>query len=117
MGGFNQTQPHGTVSYEGGNGALDATNFSLTGAPVVKPSYSSNRFGVSFVGSPFIPGLVKASSEEFVFLNVTGQRNITPQNFYGTVPTGAERGGDFSQRGQTIYNPARGPPFQKDQVP
>ena len=115
--GFNPTQPHGTVFYQGGNGALDATNFSLTGAPVVKPSYSSNRFGVSFVGSPFIPGLVKASSKQFVFLNVTGQRNITPQNFYGTVPTVAERGGDFSQLGQTLYNPATGLPFANNQVP
>ncbi len=53
-GGFNPTQPHGAIFYQGGNGALDATSFSLTGAPVVKPSYSSNRFGVSFTGSPFI---------------------------------------------------------------
>ena len=120
---FDPTQPHGTVFYQGGNGALDATNFSLTGAPVVKPSYSSNRFGVSFVGSPFIPGLVKASSKQFVFLNVTGQRNITPQNFYGTVPTDGslgtdnQRAGDFSHLGQTLYNPATGLPFANNQVP
>src|SRR6185369_12113213 len=72
--GFNPTQPHGAIFYQGGNGALDATTFSLTGAPVVKPAYSSNRFGVSFAGSPFIPGLLKASTKQFVFLNVTGQR-------------------------------------------
>jgi hypothetical protein len=124
--GFNPTQPHGAVFYQGGNGALDATNFSLTGTPVVKPAYSSNRFGVSFTGSPSIPGLVKASSKQFVFLNVTGQRNITPTNLYGTVPTLAQRGGDFFGLTQTVggvttpvtlYNPATGLPFTNNQVP
>ncbi|MBB5342528.1 TonB-dependent receptor [Tunturibacter empetritectus] len=115
--GFNPTQPHGAVFYQGGNGALDATNFSLTGAPVVKPAYSSNRFGVSFTGSPFIPGLVKASTKQFVFFNVTGQRNITPSNLYGTVPTDGtngtdnERAGDFSRLAQTLYDPATGQQF------
>jgi hypothetical protein len=102
--GFNPTQPHGAVFYQGGNGALDATNFSLTGAPVIKPAYSTNRFGLSFTGSPSIPGLVKASTKQFVFLNVTGQRNITPSNLYGTVPTVAQRQGDFS----ALLHPANG---------
>jgi len=114
--GFNPTQPHGAVFYQGGNGALDATNFSLTGAPVVKPAFSSNRFGVSFTGSPSIPGVVKASTKQFIFFNVTGQRNITPSNLYGTVPTVAERGGDFSALLQPVnggaptqlYNPTTG---------
>jgi trimeric autotransporter adhesin len=124
--GFNPTQPHGAIFYQGGNGALDATPFSLTGAPVIKPSFSSNRFGVSFTGSPSIPGLVKASSKQFIFFNVTGQRNTTPSNLYGTVPTLAERGGDFSDLTQTVggvtspvtlYNPATGQPFFNNQVP
>jgi hypothetical protein len=124
--GFNPTQPHGAVFYQGGNGALDATNFSLTGAPVVKPAYSTNRFGLSFTGSPSIPGLVKASTKQFVFLNVTGQRNTTPTNLYGTVPTVAQRGGDFFGLTQTVngvttpvtlYDPATGMPFKNNQVP
>ncbi len=124
--GFNPTQPHGAVFYQGGNGALDATNYSLTGAPVVKPAYSTNRFGLSFTGSPSIPGLVKASTKQFVFLNVTGQRNTTPTNLYGTVPTLAQRSGDFFGLAQTVdgvttpvtlYNPATGQPFVNNQVP
>lgn len=110
--GFNPTQPHGAIFYQGGNGALDATNYSLTGAPVVKPAYSSNRFGVTFAGSPFIPGLIKPSTKQFVFFNITGQRNTTPQNLYATVPTGAERGGDFSQLNTPIYDPSTGQQFQ-----
>jgi trimeric autotransporter adhesin len=129
--GFNPTQPHGTVFYQGGNGALDATNFSLTGAPVVKPAYSTNRFGVSFTGSPSIPGLVKANPKQFIFLNVTGQRNTTPTNLYGTVPTDGtngtrnERAGDFSGLTQTVngvtmpvtlYDPSTGQQFSCNNV-
>jgi hypothetical protein len=118
--GFNPTQPHGAVFYQGGNGALDATNYSLTGAPVIKPAYSTNRFGLSFTGSPSIPGLVKASAKQFIFLNVTGQRNTTPSNLYGTVPTPAQRAGDFSGLTQTVngvtmpvtlYDPTTGQQF------
>ncbi len=115
--GFNPSQPHGAIFYEGGNGALNAAPFSVasalgeSGAQVVKPSSMSNRFGVSFVGSPFIPGLVKPSSKQFVFLNVTGQRNINPDIFNGTVPTLAERSGDFSALGQTLYDPTTGLPI------
>ena len=75
---------------------------------MVKPAYSTNRFGVSFTGSPSIPGLVKANPKQFIFLNVTGQRNTTPTNLYGTVPTDGtngtrnERAGDFSGLTQTV---------------
>jgi trimeric autotransporter adhesin len=115
--GFNPTQPHGAIFYQGGNGALNAAPFSVAaalgepGAQVVKPSSSSNRFGVSFTGSPFIPGLVKASTKQFIFFNVTGQRNILPQIFNGTVPTLAERSGDFSGLEQTLYDPKTGLPI------
>lgn len=113
-GGFsrlNPTQPHGGIFYVGGFGALNATNYSLTGAPVVKPSYSNNRYGVNFTGSPYIPGLTKPSTKQFVFLNVTGQRNINPLNLYATVPTIAERGGDFSGLTQTVNGQAAQTPI------
>ncbi len=123
---FNPTQPHGAVFYQGGNGALNATTYSLTGAPEAKPAYSNNRFGVSFTGSPSIPGLMKASTKQFIFLNVTGQRNINPQNDYGTVPTLAERAGDFSRYTQNVnggpaavpvYDPSTGQPFPGNVIP
>ena len=115
--GFNPTAPHGAIFYQGGNGALDAAPFSVAaalgepGAQVVKPSSMQNRFGVSFAGSPFIPGLVQASTKQFVFFNLTGQRNITPRIFNGTVPTLDERSGNFSALTQTLYDPATGQPI------
>ena len=126
FGRFDPSKPHGQVFYSGGNGALDATQYSLTGAPIVKPGYSNNRFGVSFAGSPFIPGLLKADSKQFVFFNLVGQRNISPENLYATVPSLAERGGDFTDLVQTvngtptltpIYDPATGAPFAGNVIP
>ena len=91
----------------------------------MKPAYSTNRFGLSFTGSPSIPGLVKASTKQFIFLNVTGQRNTTPTNLYGTVPTLAQRAGDFSGLTQTVngvtmpvtlYDPTTGQQFTCNNV-
>jgi trimeric autotransporter adhesin len=115
--GFNSTQPHGAIFYQGGYGALNAAPFSIAaalgepGATVVKPSSMQNRFGVSFTGSPFIPGLTKPNPKQFIFFNVTGQRNITPDVFNGTVPTLAERSGDFSSIAETLYDPNTGLPI------
>ncbi len=115
--GFNPTQPHGAIFYEGGNGALNAAPYSIAaalgepGAAVVKPSSMSNKFGVSFTGSPYIPGLTKPNPKQFIFFNLTGVRNITPYIYNGTVPTLAERGGDFSSLGQTLYDPNTGLPI------
>jgi hypothetical protein len=115
--GFNSTQPHGAIFYQGGYGALNAAPFSIAaalgepGAMVVKPSSMQNRFGVSFTGSPFIPGLTKPNPKQFIFFNVTGQRNLTPYVFNGTVPTLPERSGDFSSIAETLYDPNTGLPI------
>ncbi len=92
---FNPNQIHGNVFYQAGNSALDATQFSVTGL-AFKPDYSTNRYGLSFTGSPYIPGLFKPSTKQVVFLNLTGQRNINPFNTQGTVPTVAQRSGNFN---------------------
>ncbi len=122
---FNPTQVHGNLFYAGGNGALDATKFSLTGNPV-QPAYSTNRFGLNLTGSPYIPGLFKPSTKQFAFINVTGSRNQNPVNLYGTVPTDAQRTGDFSGFTRTvngvptavaIYDPLTGLPFAGNIIP
>ena len=122
---FNPTQIHGNLFYGGGNGALDATQFSLTGN-AVHPAYSTNRFGLNLTGSPYIPGLFKPSTRQFAFLNITGSRNTNPVNLYGTVPTAAERTGDFSGFTRTVngvptvitvYDPLTGLPFAGNVIP
>ena len=113
---FNPSAIHGNLFYQAGNGALDATQFSITGN-AAKPAYSTNRYGVSFVGSPYIPGLTKPNAKQNLFLNLTGQRNENPVNIYATVPTLSQRAGNFNGLTQTVngvvtpvllYNPATG---------
>jgi hypothetical protein len=115
--GFNPATPHGAIFYLGSNNALNAAPFSISGDPVANPAGYTNSFGVSFTGSPFIPGLTKANPKQFIFFNVTGQRNINAEIFNGTVPSLAERSGNFSGLGQTIYDPATGLPFANNTIP
>ena len=115
---FNPAQPHGSVFYQTSNGALDSAQWSPTLQPQTKPSSYSNRFGVTLAGSPYIPGLIKPNTSQFMFFNLTGQKNLNA--FLGgpsRVPTELERTGDFSQSTQvvngvvtpvTIYDPATG---------
>ncbi len=94
---FNINRPHGSVYYSGGNSALDAAPFSLTGAPSVKSGYAQNRFGASLGGPLNIPHLYQGGTKTFFFLNYNGSRSENPFDQFSTVPTEAERAGDFSQ--------------------
>ena len=51
---------------------------------------------LSFMSAPYIPHLTKPSGKDTVFLTLGGTRSSTPDDFYATVPTLAERGGDFT---------------------
>ncbi|WP_432432233.1 carboxypeptidase-like regulatory domain-containing protein [Granulicella aggregans] len=125
---FNPSQPHGTIYYQGAYNGLNAVPYSLTGAPTPNLGGAQNSFGITLSGSPSIPHIMKASSKQFFFLSVTGQRNITPENFYGTVPTDVETGRatpngpiannpDFSALGIAVYDPQTGQPFANDTIP
>ena len=148
--GMDPTQPHGAIFYQGGFPALQAQASSAaalyalsTGTPFLttEPALGSqqNRFGVTYTGSPYIPGLTKPSTKQFVFVNITGNRNTTPEDFTGTVPTLAERGqmqaadgtltdtdANLSGLSQSvngvpttpaIYSPATGAPFAGNILP
>ena len=121
--GFNPSQPHGAFFWTGGNGAINAKDFALRGQPIEQPAYGSNKYGLTFVGNPNIPGLIRNDKKDFVFLTLAGQRSSSPFDQYGTVPTAAERAGDFSQLATpegtpiTIYNPATGRPFAGNKLP
>ncbi len=55
--GFDSNQPHGSVYYGIGDSALNASPYSLTGAPKENPSYVQNSFGGSVGGPLNIPHL------------------------------------------------------------
>ena len=76
---FNPAQPHGGFSIREDFAALDSAPWSPSLVPLMNPRYSKNSFGGSLIGSPYIPGLTKPNTKQFVFLNLSGQRNLKPQ--------------------------------------
>jgi uncharacterized membrane protein YgcG len=109
---FKPNQPHGALFWNGGNGALNAEDFALRGQSFEQPAYSTNRFGATLITAPYIPKILTNDKNDFLFFTLSGTRNASPFDQYGTVPTLAERGGDFSALTTptgtpvTIYNPA-----------
>ncbi|HYN14922.1 MAG TPA: carboxypeptidase-like regulatory domain-containing protein, partial [Terriglobales bacterium] len=104
-GRFNFDRPHGTIYYRGGDAALDAAPFSLTGVPQPKPSYQQNNFGGSLGGPLNIPKIYKGGQKMFFFVNYNGSRAQNPFDAFSTVPTDGnpafgtkdERAGDFTR--------------------
>ena len=94
--GFNINQPHGTMYFSDDTGALDSKSYSLTGLGTAKASYNLPRFG-AFVGGPLnIPKIFNGGNKWFFFAGWNGNRGSTPYDAFSTVPTAADRNGDFS---------------------
>jgi hypothetical protein len=91
--GFNPGQPHGAFFWMGSNSALNAEPFSLQGQPQQQPASGTNRFGLTFMSAPYIPGLTKPSGKDTMFLSLSGSRSSSPLDEYATVPTLDERAG------------------------
>jgi hypothetical protein len=110
--GFNPGQPHGAVAWNGTNSIFNAQPFALQGQTQEQPANGTNKFTISFMSAPYIPHLIKPSGKDTVFLTLAGQRSSTPYDYYATIPTDAERTGDFSASGlPAIYNPVTGQQF------
>lgn len=111
---FKPNQPHGALFWNGGNGALNAADFALRGQPIQEPAYATNRFGATLITAPWLPVLLTRDRNDMIFFTISGTRSTQPFDQYGTVPTAAERNGDFSalttQSGMpiTLYDPGCG---------
>jgi hypothetical protein len=95
-GGFRATRPRGNISYTLGDSALDAAPYSLTGQPAAKPSYLQNRFSASIGGPLKIPKIYSSNNTAYT-VTYNGSHASSPYDVFSTVPTLAERLGDFSQ--------------------
>ena len=116
--GFNINQPHGVLYYTNDNSVLDARPFSLTGIPTAQASYNQAHFGANVGGPLNIPKVFNGGNKWFFFGGWNGSRGSNPYDAFSTVPTEAERSGDFRQAayndGQAvqIFNPQTGQPYQ-----
>jgi trimeric autotransporter adhesin len=121
-GRFNVNKPHGMVFYSLGDSIFDARPYSLTGQVAAKPEYMQNRFGASIGGPLNIPHIYKGGTSTFYFASYTGGRASNPFDAFATVPTLAERTGDFSQTTVgglpvSIFDPVTHLPFGNSQIP
>jgi hypothetical protein len=102
---FNYTSKSGANKIHGSlyeyfeNEALDAGQpFTDNGSGgLVRPKVRQNDFGGSFGGPVWIPKVYNGHDKTFFFFNYEMYRNqVQTNNGFRTVPTTAERNGDFS---------------------
>ncbi|HSR09321.1 MAG TPA: TonB-dependent receptor [Bryobacteraceae bacterium] len=111
-----QNQIRGSIFYTVDNSVTDASPFSLNGQANTKAPYAQNRFGFNLGGPLEIPKLFRSQNTFFV-INYNGSLARYGMNLTGTVPTLAERAGDFSGLSTVIFNPATGLPFSGNRIP
>jgi Carboxypeptidase regulatory-like domain len=100
---------HGSLFEFVRNDLFNARNFfTAPTAPV--PPYKQNEFGGS-LGGPI------RKDKTFFFVNYEGQRLHQTQTQRFTVPTDAERAGNFQGTGINVINPSTGMPFPNDTIP
>lgn len=121
----------GNIFFNYGNAVLNAKPYSFQGPNQAQPSYIGNTFGASVGGPLNIPHVYRSRDRTSFFFNWQSQRSQTPFSAVTTVPTLAERTGDFSQAvypsgpfaGQpiTIYGSSAGigtrQPFPGNMIP
>ncbi len=115
--GFNINQPHGFLYFSDDDASFDAKPYSLTGIQSAKASYNFARFGANAGGPLNIPHIFNGGNKWFFFAGWNGSRGSTPYDAYSTVPTAAERAGNFSGATYSdgspaqVFNPLTGTQF------
>ncbi len=100
----NVNRPNVNFAYTLGSSALDAAPYSLKGAAGVKPQYAQNRLNATIGGPLVIPRIVNSPRTNYN-LSYNGSLVRNPFDAFSTVPTLAERNGDFSARGLPLTVP------------
>jgi len=102
---------HGEAHYWARNSALDAPTFFQNKNNQKPAVYQDHRYGASAGGPVYIPGLYNGKNRTFWYYAYEGNKWGSPQSGSRTVPTAAERTGDFSAllalgSNYQIYDPA-----------
>ena len=109
-------QLHGMAYVSLTNAALNARPFSLTGADTPEAAYAQTRIGL-VLGGPLKALKIPKGENTSFFINYYATRAKNPYLGAATVPTLAERAGDFSQAPTTIYMPGTTTPFPSNIIP
>jgi hypothetical protein len=104
------------------NSVLNANTFLLNAAGQQRPLFQRNQFGIDMGGPVF-------RNRTFFFFDYSGLRQRIPQTAQLSLPTDAERQGDFGalckgfdanglcQNGTQLYNPFTGQAFANNRIP
>ena len=115
-----QMQYTGNANFTLDNSVWDAQTYSLNGQQVAKPAYAASRASLMFGGPLKVPKLMRTGNGMFM-INYQLRRSRSGTSQVGTMPTAAERSGDFSQANAqgpvTIYDPLTGAPFPNNLIP
>jgi hypothetical protein len=111
----------GSVFMKLENSALDAAPYSLNGHAEPKPSYAIASFGLNVGGPLNIPKMLHYPRASF-YLTYQGTQSRNPYSQQSSVPTLAERSGDFSQTlvnntPAIVFDPTTHVPFPNDAIP
>jgi len=99
---LNVISKSGTNSYHGElhewliNSALDSSTFFQNASGGAKPVYQDNRYGASLGGPIHVPKFYNGHNKTFFFYAWEANQWGKPTANIGTVPTAAERDGNFS---------------------
>lgn len=88
---------HGSLYEFHQNQRLKATPFFTNANSQVKPVTRFNQFGMTVGGPITIPKIINGKNKLFFFFGSEGIRQSEPEPTFSTVPTEAQRNGDFSQ--------------------
>ncbi len=113
----NAVTKSGTRSFHGDayeflrNDDLDANNYFNNLNGLARPHFERNQFGFSAGGPVYIPHFYKQRDKTFIFGLYEGLRQQTPTTLITSIPTAAQRTGNFSQTFNqdgslaVVYNP------------
>jgi Carboxypeptidase regulatory-like domain len=114
---------HGTAYIYNQTSAVDANTFFNNRNNVPRPPYHQNQYGITSGGPVWVPKIFNGKNKVFWFFGWEGMRDSDPADSpletgspedYTSVPTAAERQGNFSQllglasNPVTIYDPNSG---------
>lgn len=100
---------HGRLFYYGRNQNLNANSWQNNALGIEKQPFHQNNYGLAVGGPVSIPKVYKGKDKTFFFFAWEGERFSTSRLSQSSVPTEAERRGDFSQsiinyqNGQPVY--------------
>ncbi len=95
-------QFHGSGQYRLRNEALNANSFSNNAQGITRAPFKVKNFSGTLGGPVLIPKLYNGTDKTFFFVSYEGMRFNNALDYLRTVPTAAEKRGDFSNTLTTV---------------